>query len=249
MKIYETHAHLDFDNYKNDRDKVLNSCFKTGVEKIINIGIDIESTQNGIKLSDKYPQIKATGGFHPSTAHKYDEQKLKELLKNKNIRAVGEIGLDYYRMYNPVEMQKKVFEAQIKLALEMDLPIVIHDRDAHEDCYDILSQYSPQKVVFHCFSGDIHFAERVLKNDWYISITGVITYKNSNLDEIIRIIPRDKLLIETDCPYLPPIPHRGQRNSPEYLIYVIQKIADILKIPPRIIAEQTFLNAEKFFGF
>ena len=249
MRIYETHAHLDFDDYQKDRDKVLASCFKAGVEKIINIGIDAESTEKSIKLSEKYPQIKATGGYHPSTAHQYDERVLRELLKHKNIRAVGEIGLDYYRMYNPVELQKKVFEAQIKIALDMNLPIIIHDRDAHEDCFNILQKYSPKKVVFHCFSGDIPFAEKVLNNDWYISITGVVTYKNSNLEDIVRIIPKNRLFIETDCPYLPPIPHRGKRNTPEYLIYVVQRIADILKLPPKTVAEQTFINAEEFFCF
>ena len=189
----------------------------------------------------------ATGGYHPSTVQKYDEDTLRKLLNHKNIKAVGEIGLDYYRLYNPIDLQKQVFESQIKLALEFNLPIVVHDRDAHDDCFDILTKHKPRKVVFHCFSGDVKFAEKVLNQNWYISVTGVITYKNSNLDDVIRIIPKDKLLIETDSPYLPPIPHRGERNSPEYLIYVIQKIADILRLAPKIVAEQTFLNAENFF--
>ena len=249
MKIFETHAHLDFDQYKKDRDSVIISCFKAGIEKIINVGTDAESTEKSIKLSEKYPQIKATGGYHPSTVNKYDENRLKELLKHKNIKALGEIGLDYYRMYNPVEMQKEVFESQVKIALEMELPIVIHDREAHDDCFDILMKYSPKKVVFHCFSGDVNFAEKVLNQGWYISITGVVTYKNSSLDEVVRIIPREKLLVETDCPYLPPVPHKGERNTPEYLIYVVQKIADIVKLPPKVVAEQTYRNAEKFFDF
>jgi len=247
MRIYETHAHLDFDDYKKDRDDVLKVCFKTGIERIINIGIDAKSTQNGINLSEKYPQILATGGYHPSTVQEYDENLLKTLLKHKNIVAVGEIGLDYYRLYNPVDMQKKVFEAQVKIAIEHNLPIVIHDREAHEDCMSILEKYSPSNVVFHCFSGDVNFAEKVLNKGWYISITGVVTYKNSNLDQIVRITPKNKLMIETDCPYLTPIPHRGKRNSPEYLIYVVQKIAEILNVPPKIVAEQTFKNAEVFF--
>ncbi|MCL2065042.1 MAG: TatD family hydrolase [Candidatus Cloacimonetes bacterium] len=249
MRIYETHAHLDFDNYKSDRERVLMSCFKAGVEKIINIGIDAESTEKSLLLSEKYPQIKATAGYHPSTIQKYDEARLREQLKHKNIKALGEIGLDYYRMYNPAEMQKKIFEAQLQIAIELNLPIVIHDRDAHQDCYEILMRYKPNKVVFHCFSGDVNFAEKVLNQGWYISITGVITYKNSNLDNIVRIIPRDKLLIETDCPYLPPIPFRGKRNTPEYLVYIIQRIADIVKLPPTTISEQTFVNAERFFEF
>jgi TatD DNase family protein len=247
IRIYETHAHLDFDDYSKDRDKVIQDCFKAGVEKIINIGVDAKSTENGIKLSEKYPQIKATGGYHPSEVDKYDEPRLKELLKHKNIVAVGEIGLDYYRLYKPVEMQKQVFEAQIKLALDMNLPIVIHDRDAHEDTFNILKKYSPKKVVFHCFSGDTKFAEKILNEGWYISLTGVVTYKNNTLEDVIRMLPKDRFFIETDCPYLTPVPHRGKRNSPEYLTYVVQKIADILRKPPNTIAEQTYLNAEGFF--
>lgn len=248
MRIYETHAHLDFSDYENERASILKACFKAGVEKIINVGIDLKSTENGISLSMKYPQIKVAGGFHPCEASSYDEERLKELLKHKNIVAVGEIGLDYYRLYHPVSIQKKVFEAQIKLAKDFGLPLIIHDREAHEDCFNLLKKYSPNKVVFHCFSGDVHFADRVLNEGWYISITGVVTYKNSNLGDIVRITPREKLLIETDCPYLSPVPFRGKRNSPEYLVYIIQKIADILNIQPKIVAEQTFKNAEDFFS-
>jgi len=248
MRIFETHAHLDFPNYDKDRDIVIESCFKNGVEKIINIGVDIKSTENSIKLSEKYTQIKATGGFHPSEAHLYDEKKLIDLLKHKNIVAVGEIGLDYYHMFNPKELQKKVFENQIKIALDLNLPLVIHDRNAHDDCFEMLSKYSVKKAVFHCFSGDVHFAKKILNQDWYISITGVLTYSNNELADVVRSLPKDQFFIETDCPYLTPVPHRGKRNSPEYLSFVIQKIADILKIPPKMIAEQTFVNAEKFFG-
>ena len=247
MRIFETHAHLDFPDYAKDREKVLEACFAAGVDRIINIGIDIKSTENSIKLSEKYPQILATGGFHPSESHKYDEDKLRELLKHKNIVALGEIGLDYYRMYKPADLQKQVFESQIKLAMEMDLPIIVHDREAHDDCFNLLKKYSAKKVVFHCFSGDVHFAEKVLNEGWFISITGVITYKNTDLPDVLRIVPKDKFFIETDCPYLTPIPHRGKRNTPAYLVFVIEKIADILRVPPKLIAEQTYSNAEKFF--
>jgi len=253
MKIFETHAHLDFKDYAKDRDDVLKACFKAGVEKIVNIGIDAESTEKSIKLSEETgagkPIIKATGGFHPSTVHKYDEARLRELLKSPQIVAIGEIGLDFYRMYQPSDLQKQVFEAQVKLGMEFDLPMVIHDREAHEQCFAILKKYNPKKVVFHCFSGDVRFAEKVLDEGWYISITGVITYKDSELENVVRMLPKDKLLLETDCPYLTPVPHRGKRNSPEYLTYVVQKIADLLRMPPNVVAEQTFLNAEGFFGF
>ena len=248
MRIYETHAHLDFDDFDKDRESILKASFSSGVEKIINVGIDAQSTQKGIALSEKYPQIKATGGYHPSTVECYDEPQLRTLLKNKHIVALGEIGLDYYRHYNPIHLQKQVFEAQIKLGIELNLPLIIHDREAHEDCYNLLKKYSPKKVVFHCFSGDVPFAEKVLQEGWSISITGVVTYKNSNLDQIVRRTPKDKLMIETDCPYLTPMPHRGKRNSPEYLTYIVQKIADILQVIPKTVAEQTYQNAQAFFG-
>lgn len=247
MRIFETHAHLDFDDYDKDREQVLKACFKAGVERIINVGIDCDSTEKSISLSERFPQIKASGGYHPCAVQDYDEKRLRQLLKHKNIVAVGEIGLDYYRMYNEKELQKKVFDLQLKLAMEYSLPLIIHDREAHDDCFDMLMKYKPQKVVFHCFSGDVSFAEKVLNQGWYISITGVITYKNNSLSDVMKIIPKDKFFIETDCPYLTPVPHRGKRNTPEYLTFVVQKIADILRIPPKMVAEQSFINAETFF--
>ncbi len=247
MNIFETHAHLDFDDYKNDRDQVIKSAFKAGVKHIINIGIDEETSRNSIELAEKYPEFYASIGYHPSTVEKFDEKVLYELSKHKKVVVIGEIGLDYYRNYNPKEMQKKVFARQVEIACELKKPIIIHDREAHEDCFDILSQNKTDKVVFHCFSGDVLFAEKVLAKGWYISITGVVTYKNSNLDDVLRVIPRDKLFIETDCPYLTPVPHRGKRNTPEYLTYVVQKISEVLRVAPNMVAEQTFQNAKQFF--
>ncbi len=247
MNIFETHAHLDFDDYKNDRDQVIKNAFKAGVKNIINIGIDEETSKNSIKLAEKYPEVYASVGYHPSTVEKFDEKVIYQLSKHKKVVAIGEIGLDYYRNYNPKEMQKKAYARQVEIACELKKPIIIHDREAHEDCYDVLNQCKADKVVFHCFSGDAIFAEKVLAKGWYISITGVVTYKNSNLDEVIRVIPKDKLFIETDCPYLTPVPHRGKRNTPEYLPYVVQKIAEILRVPPNMVAEQTYQNAKQFF--
>jgi TatD DNase family protein len=259
MRLYDTHAHLDFDDYKKDRASVLESCFKAGVEKIINVGINAESTEKSIQLStecnelvkngEKYPQMKASGGYHPSMVHWYDEKVLRELLKHPDIVAIGEIGLDFYRMYKPAELQEEVFEAQIKIGMELGLPLLVHEREAHEECFAILKRHSPKKVVFHCFSGDVQFAEKVLNEGWHISITGSITYRNNTLADVVRMLPTDKFFVETDSPYLTPMPHRGQRNTPEYLTYTIQKIADILNIAPNVVAEQSYKNAEAFFGF
>ncbi len=248
MRIFETHAHLDFADYDKDRDQVLRKCFESGVERIINIGIDLETSKNSIALAKKYKQIYATVGFHPSDAETYNEQALFELLKQPKVVGIGEIGLDYYRMRNTKEVQKKVFSRQVEIAVEKKLPIVVHNRDAHEDCLEILERHKPEKVVFHCFSGDELIAERILGNGWKISITGVVTFKNSQIDGVVRMLPKDQFFIETDCPFLAPVPHRGKRNAPYYLQYVIEKIAEIKRVSPRQVAEASYENAERFFG-
>ncbi|HOE91370.1 MAG TPA: TatD family hydrolase, partial [Candidatus Cloacimonadota bacterium] len=188
MNIFETHAHLDFDDYKHDREQMIQKAFKVGVKNIINIGIDEKSSRDSIKLAEQYPEIYASVGYHPSTVKIFNEKVVYELAKHKKVVAIGEIGLDYYRNYNPKDMQKKAFARQVEIACEIDKPIIIHDREAHEDCFDVLKQNKAKKVVFHCFSGDVAFAEKVLAEDWYISITGVITYKNNDLADVVRIL-------------------------------------------------------------
>ncbi len=248
MNIFETHAHLDFSDFDKDRDQVLREAEKAGVKKIINIGIDRESSERSIKLAKKYPQIYATVGYHPSTVNTFDESVIRQLVKQPKVVAIGEIGLDYYRNYNPKSMMQEIFERQVALAKEYNMPIVIHDREAHEDCFQILKKYNPEKVVFHCFSGDVLFAEKVLQENWYISITGVVTYKNSGLGDVVRVLPKDKFFIETDCPYLTPVPYRGKRNQPSYLIYVVQVMSEILRVTPNIVADQAYQNACNFFS-
>lgn len=248
MNIFETHAHLDFPDFDKDRDTVIKEAQKAGVKRIINIGCDKKSSENSVKLSEKYPHIYASVGYHPGSADEYDENVIRALAKKNKVVAIGEIGLDYYRNYNPKAMMLEVFEKQVILAGEFGLPLIIHDREAHDDCYQILKKYKPAKVVFHCFSGDVSFAEKVLQEDWFISITGVVTYKNSGLADVIRVLPKDKFFIETDCPYLTPVPFRGKRNQPAYLTYVVQAISEILRVPPNKVADQSYQNACAFFG-
>ncbi len=247
MKIFETHAHLDFEEFDKDRSKLLKDCFNSGVEKIINIGVGKQSSINSIKLAEKYPQIYAAIGFHPSEINDYDEDFLIENLANKKVIAIGEIGLDYYRMHFSKKEQQEIFSKQVDLALKFDKPIIIHDRDAHEDCYKILKDRKAKNVVFHCFSGDENFAEKVLSENWYISFTGVITFKNSKMDNIIRMVPKNKFFIETDSPYLSPTPNRGKRNSPMNLRYIINKIAEVKQVTPKMVADISYGNAENFF--
>lgn len=247
MKIFETHAHLDSKDYNKDRDTVIKECFNKGIEYIINIGCNQKTSEDSIKLAEKYDKIFATVGWHPHDAEQFDEQIFNKLVKHKKVVAVGEIGLDYYRMLSPKKVQQKVFTEQLILANNLKKPVVIHDRDAHEDTLNLMLRNKPEKAVYHCFAGDAFFAEKVLAEDFFISFTGVVTFKNSNLTDVIRITPLDKFFIETDSPYLTPIPFRGKRNTPAYLRYVIEKIAEIKQLPPKVIAEKSFENASKFF--
>ncbi|MDY6914924.1 MAG: TatD family hydrolase [Candidatus Cloacimonadota bacterium] len=247
MQIFETHAHLDFPDFDKDRDDIIQSAYKEGVEYIVNIGVERNSCENSMKLAQKYEQIYAAVGFHPHNASEYDEDMLRNILNNKKVIAIGEIGLDYYRMLTPKRVQQETFEKQVALAAELNIPIVIHDREAHQNCLDILDKYNPKKLVFHCYTGDILFAEKILQRGWNISFTGIITYKNSHLSEVARIIPPDSYFVETDSPYLSPVPKRGKRNSPLHLRYIIEKLAEIRNVTPKMVAQQTYENACRFF--
>lgn len=247
MQIFETHAHLDFPDFDKDRDDIIQNAYKEGVEYIVNIGVERNSCENSIKLAQKYEQIYATAGFHPHNASEYDEDLLRNFLNNKKVIAIGEIGLDYYRMLTPKRVQQETFEKQVALAAELNLPIIIHDREAHQDCLDILDKYNPKKLVFHCYTGDIFFAEKILQRGWNISFTGIITYKNSHLPDVARIIPPESYFVETDSPYLSPVPKRGKRNSPLHLRYIIEKLAEIRNVTPKMVAQKTYENACRFF--
>ena len=248
MKIFETHAHLDLKDFDKDRARVIEQIKKVGVEYLINIGYNQETSENAVKLASDYDFIYASVGYHPHDATEYDAEIVKQLALKKKVLAIGEIGLDYYRNLSPKAIQKKVFADQIEIAKQLDLPIIIHDREAHEDCYDILREHKAKNVVFHCFSGDVVFAEQVLAEGWKLSITGTVTFKNNHsLKDVVRMIPDESFFVETDSPYLTPVPHRGKRNAPYYLPLVIEEIAQIRMQSPNMIAELTYNNAVDFF--
>lgn len=248
MKIFETHAHLDLKDFDKDRAGVINRSKDVGVKYLINIGFNKKTSENAIKLAKDYDFIYASVGYHPHDAQDYDNEVVKDLATNDKVIALGEIGLDYYRNLSPTKIQKQVFAQQIEIAKSLNLPIIIHDRDAHEDCYAILREHQAKNVVFHCFSGDVLFAEKLLSEGWKISITGTVTYNNNqSLKDVVRMIPDDCFFVETDSPYLTPVPNRGKRNAPFYLPYVIEEIAKIRMQSPNRIAEITFDNAVKFF--
>jgi TatD DNase family protein len=247
MRLFETHAHLDLPDYDGDRDQMIQKCFESGIEYIINIGFNKETSQSSLELARRHLHIFSTVGYHPHDATDFNAEVVKHLAREKKVLAIGEIGLDFFRNLSPYSVQREVFANQALLAVDYDLPIVVHNRDAHQECYRILKGVNARNVVFHCFSGDIIFAQQVLDEGWFISFTGTVTYANSNLDDVIRMMPPDQYMIETDCPYLPPHPHRGQRNSPLYLHLVAEKIAGIRGVTPNEVAEQSFQNAHRFF--
>jgi TatD DNase family protein len=247
MEIFETHAHLDLPDFSEDRAEIIAGCLEAGITRIINIGFNQETSENAIAIAEQYPFIFATVGYHPHDAVEYNAEAIKELARHEKVVALGEIGLDYFRNISPRYIQRQVFEEQILLAQEYDLPIIVHCRDAHDDCYEILKQNNAKEVVFHCFSGDVLFAEKIISEGWNLSFAGNITYKKSNLDDVIRMVPNEVFFVETDSPYLAPTPHRGERNDPTYLPYVIQKIAEVRGQTPKKIAEITYANAMKFF--
>ncbi len=247
MKLFETHAHLDLPDFDSDREALINKCFAGGIEYIINIGFNKETSQSSLDLAKKHLHIFATVGYHPHDATDFDAEVVKKLAREKKVLAIGEIGLDFFRNLSPYSVQRDVFTNQCHLAVDYDLPVVVHNREAHQECYKILKSVGVKDAVFHCFSGDIIFAQQVLDEGWMISFTGTVTYPNSKLEDVIRMMPLDQFMIETDCPYLPPHPHRGQRNSPLFLHLVAEKIAQIRETTPNEIAEQSYTNAHRFF--
>ncbi|MDI3504416.1 MAG: TatD DNase family protein [Candidatus Cloacimonadota bacterium] len=247
MKLFETHAHLDLPDYDSDRENLINKCFKSGIEYIINISFNKETALSSLELAQKHPHIFATVGYHPHDATDFDAELVKKLAREPKVIAIGEIGLDFFRNLSPYPIQREVFANQAHLAVEYDLPVVVHDRQAHQECFNILKDVGVKEAVFHCFSGDIVFAQQILDAGWRMSFTGNITYPNSHLDDVLRLVPMDRFMIETDCPYLPPHPHRGERNSPLHLHLIAEKIAEIKELTPNEVAETAYNNAIKFF--
>jgi len=250
--MFDTHAHYDDSRFDEDRDALLASLFgEKGVTHILNCGCDIPTSLRSISFAEKYPRMYAAVGVHPHEADNTPDDyinRLEQLLQHPKVVAVGEIGLDYYYDTPSRVAQKKVFLEQMRLAERTGYPVVIHDRDAHKDCMDIALSFSKVKGVFHSFSGSLESMKILTKAGWYISVSGVVTFKNAQkLPEIAAAVDEDKLLVETDCPYLTPVPFRGKRNDSGYLAYTIQKIAELRGTTPEHIAKITAENAKKLF--
>ena len=255
--LIDSHCHLDMDSYNGDLDDVLKRAKQYGVHSIITIGIDEQSSIAAVKLAHDYPFIKATVGIHPHDVEQIDTDtyaRLQNLVQEnrEQVVAYGEIGLDYVKNYSPKATQLLAFEEQLSLAKALDLPVIIHDREAHDDCLAILQNMAPfpKGGVMHCFSGNIELAEKVLDLGFYISIPGVVTFKNGlELQEVAINVPLESMLLETDGPFLSPVPWRGKRNEPAYVAYTAQKIAELKKISIDQVAEQTSINTLNLFQY
>ena len=251
--LIDTHAHYDDEKFALDRYDVIEKAYKSGVSYIINAATDIKSCEESLSLARKYEYVYAAVGIHPHEVGETDENtldKISQLAKEDKVVAIGEIGLDYYYDTAPREIQKHWFAQQINLARDLKLPIIVHDRDAHQDSMDIIKNNKAHEVggVFHCYSGSVEMAKELLKYNFYISVGGTLTFKNAKkLVEVVSWIPMDKLLIETDCPYLTPEPHRGKRNDSSYVRFVAEKVAQIKQLSFEEVAEVTLDNAKKLF--
>jgi len=247
--LIDTHAHLQWASFDKDREEVIDRARKVGVEYIVNIGFDVKGSRKGVELAVKHKGLYATVGLHPHNASQLDENvldTLARLSKHPKVVAIGEIGLDYYRNLSPRETQKKAFKAQLILAEELELPTVIHDRDAHADILEILSEFEGKaSTIMHCFSGSREMAEQCLKSGIYISFAGPVTFPNARrLHEIARWIDLNRVLLETDSPWLAPQEVRGKRNEPAFLPYIAKKIANLKGISTDELAEAATRNAK-----
>ncbi len=239
------------DSFDNDRDEVIQRFHDSDIEIAITIASDIESNDNGLKIAERYPFIYATAGIHPHDARLFNEvvyERLRALCNNKKIVAIGETGLDYYYDNSPRDIQRHVFRRLINLAKEVDFPVVIHSRDSKEDTLEIINDEEVSNGVLHCFSGDEEMAERAMAMGLYISFAGTVTFKNANrLREIVRLVPDDYLLVETDAPYLSPAPFRGKRNEPAHIIHTVKAISEVRGVSHKDIDRITTLNAKRLF--
>ncbi len=253
-RLIDSHCHLDMEAYQNNLDDIISSADRCGVNRIITIGIDLASSRQAVKLADLYPGVYATVGIHPHSAQEADEatyRTLQTLAAHPKVVGYGEIGLDYAKQYAPVDIQLNEFSRQLELARELQLPVIIHDRDAHRDTLDLLRTKGPFAAggVMHCFSGDISFAGQVLELGFYISIPGIVTFKNATeLQQVVKETPLERMLLETDGPFLAPVPWRGKTNRPDYLLYTAGKVAELKNISIDEVAVQTMYNTTQLFS-
>ena len=250
--LFDTHTHLDDEKFDTDRDELIESFKSQGLTLLVNIGANMKTSEASVKLAEKYDFIYATVGVHPNDTGDMTEDdlaRLKEMASHEKVVAIGEIGLDYHYDEPAPEIQKEWFKKQLLLAKELGLPYVVHDRDAHADVLEIIKEIGYTNGVMHCFSGSAEMAKEVTKMGMYVSIAGQVTFKNApKVQAVAMSVPLDKLLIETDSPYLTPEPFRGKRNNSAYVRYTAEKIAELRGMTFEDVAKQTMENGKRFYN-
>ena len=251
--LIDSHAHLEMKEFDADREEVIKRAGNEGVDFIVTVGTNLKLSLKAVNLAGKHENIYATVGIHPHDVAKTDKNTLdalKELVNTrKKIVAYGEIGLDFFRNISPREKQLEVFGMQLELAKELNLPVIIHDREAHQQSLEIVRASGVRRGVFHCFSGDYEMAKKCIDLGFYISIPGVVTFdKSKTIQDVAGRVPLSSLLLETDAPYLTPVPHRGKRNEPSFIVHTAKKVAEIKKISWEDVARETSLNTMNLFS-
>ena len=252
MAIFDTHAHYDAEAFDADRNTVLEALPGSGVGLVVDPGCDLPSSRAAAALAERFAHVYAAAGIHPEECGSFQETdlaQLRQLLERRRVVAVGEIGLDYYWAENPPRaLQQEVFRRQMQLAQEMDLPVIIHDREAHGDTLAIVKEFPGVRGVFHCFSGSPELAEELLRRGWYLGFDGPVTYKNARrAPEVAAVTPLDRMVVETDAPYMAPVPFRGKRNDSRYLPQVLEKLAEWKGVTPAELEDITWENGRRLF--
>ena len=250
--LFDTHAHLDDRAFREDRDVLIAGLPEKGVALVMNPGCSLESSRNAVALAEKYPHVYAAVGSHPDVADEVNDKVLDEyrkLCKLPKVKAIGEIGIDYHYEDIPRELQLKAFRMQMELAREVKLPVIVHEREAHEDGMAVVKEFPDVTGVFHCYSGSAEMARQLVELGWYIGFTGVLTFKNARKAiETAASIPLERIVLETDCPYMAPEPFRGRRNDPGYVYRMAEKLAQIRGVTVEEIHEITTENGKRLYG-
>ncbi len=251
MHLIDTHCHLFYEDLKNDLDNVLSRAEELGVNTFICVGTNLEDSSECVTIAESRDNIYASAGVHPHDAKDAPEDfidQIATLMAFDKVVAVGEMGLDYFRNISPPDTQREVFRSQMKLAGELNKPVIFHNRDADGDVLSILKEFPNVRGVAHCFSSDLETANAFIDCGYYISFSGNITFKNSHLPGVAKELPLNKIMVETDSPYLSPVPYRGKRNEPGRTRFAAEKLGQILDVPIEMVAEQTTANARELFG-
>ena len=250
--IFDTHCHLNLEDFTPDREAVFQRAIDAGVGHFLNVGIDLEKSREAVALAERFGNVYATVGLHPHDASQFSEEvfeAFRQLARHKKVVAIGEVGLDYFRNHSPQDVQKKVFSRFVALAQELNLPLVIHCREAYSDVFSILRESgSVHRGLMHCFSGNAEHLKEALALGFHISIAGPVTYKkNDELRSLAALVPRDRIVVETDAPFLPPEPYRGKRNEPAWIVQTVKRIAAVRGEDYEAMAETMTQNAKQLF--